>query len=87
MMLDEQASSPFLPVMGRAAQHHVVPGAQCYLLHGHKRPLPRHSFWEIYKQKGQMAIIKMAIMYLHSDHVAYEVFVYYRLTVNSGRGI
>lgn len=87
MMLDEHASSPFLPVMGRGTQHHVVPGAQRYQLHSGKRPLPRYSLWGIYKQKGQMAIIKMAIMYLHSDHMAYEVFVYYRLTANSGRGI
>lgn len=63
--------------------HCAVPGALCYQLHGHKCPLCRCSVWGIYKQKRQMA----KIMYLHSDRMVYEVFVYCRLTANSGRRI
>lgn len=55
VMLDEQASSPFLPAMGRGA--HLWPSAPCgargsvLSVHGHKRPLHRHPAWGIHKQK------------------------------------
>lgn len=65
-------------------QHRVVPWAQSVLSTASPQTSITQTFnlWNL-QTKRQMAVI----MYLYNDRTFYEVFVYYKLTVRSRRGI